>query len=226
MMNAARELHRLVSNCRRSTYTAVRSRRRIPARVNIRRKLELLSRDHASIPYNEFLLMCRDCGLPTEAEAHALAADLTVSGVAVHFPGERYGADIASVMFLRPVRILDELDAATGRAASDHLDRSDAEHPRAMIERVRARRAAVAHNLAPLTAQILNWDSEATKAANRRLLVGLSGYCSLQITFLLYTFDLVDEDAGWPEIEDVLEPGWDVMEPLTYTVGSGLGWLM
>jgi hypothetical protein len=199
--------------------------RRVPARVNIRRKLEVISRDKATIPFSEFLQLCRDTGLRTEAEAHALAADLTTSGVVAHFPEERFGADIGCVMFLRPAQILYELDIATDRTRSDHIDTPHAVLPRAMIERVRARRAAAAHALAPLTAQILTWESEGTKAANRRLFVGLSGYFSLQATFLLYTFDLVDESAGWPVIDEVLEPGWDVMEPLTYTVGSGLAWL-
>lgn len=170
--------------------------------------------------------LCRDAGLPTEAEARALAADLTIAGVAAHFPEERYGDALARVMFLRPAKLLGELDQATGRArAGGYLDGSDAGLPRATIERVRARRAAVAHTLAPLTGQLLTWESEATKAANRRLFVGVSGYFSLQATFLLYTFDLVDESAGWPVFDEILEPGWDVMEPLTYTVGSGLGWL-
>jgi hypothetical protein len=197
--------------------------RRVPARVNIRRELEILSRSQATIPYSQFLQLCRDRGLPTDADAHALAADLTVCGVAAHFPEERHGADVASIMFLRPAEILRELDAATGRAKPDAA--AQAEQPRAAIERVRARRAALAHAIAPLTAQLLTWESEATKAANRRLLAGLGGYFGVQVTFLLYTFELVDDSAGWPMVEDVLQPGWDVMEPLTYTVGSGFAWL-
>ena len=198
---------------------------RVPARVNIRRKLELISRDKASILFSEFVNLCLDAGLRTEADAHALAADLTTSGVVAHFPEQRFGADTGRVMFLRPVQILDELDIATGRARSDCIDVPHAVLPRMTIERVRARRAAAAHALVPLNAQMLTWESEATKAANRRLFGGLSGYFTLQATFLLYTFDLVDESSGWPSIDGVLEPGWDVMEPLTYTVGSGLGWL-
>ena len=193
--------------------------------MNIRRKLEQISRDKASIPFSEFLDLCTDAGLRTEADAHALAADLTISGVVAHFPEQRFGADIGRVMFLRPGQILDELDIATDRTPSDSIDVPHAVLPRTTIERVRARRAAAAHAMAPLTAQMLTWESEGTKAANRRLFVGLSGYFSLQATFVLYTFELVDESAGWPVIDEVLEPGWDVMEPLTYTVGSGLGWL-
>ena len=207
------------------TWLRDRTRRRIPARVNIRRNLEVISRDRASIPFSEFLQLCRDAGLPTEADSRALAADLTIAGVAAHFPEERFGEALGRVLFLRPAKILAELDDATGRAGGGCVNESDAGLPRATIERVRARRAAVAHTLAPLTGQLLRWEREATKAANRRLFVGVSGYFSLQVTFLLYTFDLVDESAGWPVFDEILEPGWDVMEPLTYTVGSGLGWL-
>ena len=40
-----------------------------------------------------------------------------------------------------------------------------------------------------------------------------------------YTFELVEDDGWWPMIDNVLEPGWDVMEPLTYVTGSGLSLL-
>ena len=193
---------------------------RVQARVNIRRELELLSQARATIPYSQFIELCAANGVPNAADANALAADLTGSGVAAHFP--EHGEGLAQTLFLRPMEILKELDAATG---GDPNDVASATTGRARIERFRARRAAVVHKLAPLNAQIVTWETSATGAANRRLLAGLGSYVGLQATFLLYTFELIDDSQGWPTIEEVLEPGWDVMEPLTYTVGSGLAWL-
>ena len=55
--------------------------RRVAPRVNIRRELEILSETHPTIPFEQFLQLCRDNHLP-ELEARSMAKDLTASGVA------------------------------------------------------------------------------------------------------------------------------------------------
>ena len=216
--------------------------RRVAPRVNIRRELEILSETHPTIPFEQFLQLCRDNDLP-ELEARSMAKDLTASGVAAHFPD--HGEPWADTLFLRPAEILRAFDAAVGVGPKHNAVQAD-------ISRVRARHAAVEcvatasarqlaagssgalhlkiaavacrQRLAPLNADVVRWRSEASRAANRRLLLGLGGYFGVQATFLLYTFELIDGDH-WPTVEEILEPGWDVMEPLTYTVGSGFAWL-
>ena len=139
-----RRSQHVVSDARESAGVA----NRVQARVNIRRELEMLSQARATIPYSQFLALCAANGV-REAGAKALAADLTSSGVAAYFP--EHGEALAQTLFLRPMEILKELDAAIGGGPNDQASVATG---RKKIERVRARRAAVVHKLAPLNAQV------------------------------------------------------------------------
>ena len=106
---------------------------RVAPRVNIRRELEILSEMHPTIPFAQFLQLCRDNDLP-ELEARSMAKDLTASGVAAHFPD--HGEPWADTLFLRPAEILRAFDAALGVGPKHNAGQAD-------ISRVRARHAAV-----------------------------------------------------------------------------------